>query len=354
MVLPLGRNVTLYFFVAGLYLTSSMYGLLPPMIYPPKDGGMKPPLPFVMLNLPTTDHAAGCDSLNRLKPVLPKPSDFGELAAFEGRRDRGVHQQFREMLGRVIQFIDALADELVVAAGGGFLQCGNAGGDFYAFFRGQSRDLRICQRFRGRGQDRFGFRARFDQLTLGKILLGVFDGLLEHALDLRIVDAVTRLDFDGMPFAGAQILRGNLQDAVGVDQESHLDALQASRSRRNFQREARKGTAIFGELALALKNVNVNAGLAVDAGGVKLLRAGGNRGVARNNFRHRAAVGFDAQRKRRDVKEQHVVHAAVEDVGLDGSAERDDFVGIQFRVRLAVEKLLDHAADQRSARGDRK
>jgi len=28
--------VTLYFFVAGLYLTSSMYGLLPPMLSPKK------------------------------------------------------------------------------------------------------------------------------------------------------------------------------------------------------------------------------------------------------------------------------------------------------------------------------
>src|SRR6267154_1654233 len=36
MVLPLGRKVTLYFFVAGLYLTSSMYGLLPPMTLPQK------------------------------------------------------------------------------------------------------------------------------------------------------------------------------------------------------------------------------------------------------------------------------------------------------------------------------
>src|SRR5205823_3437425 len=34
-VLPLGRNVTLYFFVAGLYLTSSMYGFVPPMEFPP-------------------------------------------------------------------------------------------------------------------------------------------------------------------------------------------------------------------------------------------------------------------------------------------------------------------------------
>ena len=31
MDLPLGRKVTLYFFVAGVYLTSSMYGLLPPI-----------------------------------------------------------------------------------------------------------------------------------------------------------------------------------------------------------------------------------------------------------------------------------------------------------------------------------
>src|SRR5882762_835175 len=35
IVLPLGRNVTLYFFVAGLYLTSSMYGLLPPIFLSP-------------------------------------------------------------------------------------------------------------------------------------------------------------------------------------------------------------------------------------------------------------------------------------------------------------------------------
>src|SRR5215472_16761178 len=38
IVLPLGRNVTLYFFVAGLYLTSSMYGFVPPII-PPKNPG---------------------------------------------------------------------------------------------------------------------------------------------------------------------------------------------------------------------------------------------------------------------------------------------------------------------------
>ena len=62
-------------------------------------------------------------------------------------------------------------------------------------------------------------------------------------------------------------------------------------------------------------------------------------------------VGFDAERKRRDVEQQHVLHAAFENVGLHGGAERDDFVGIQLGVRLAAEKFLDGAADQRSARG---
>jgi len=42
-----------------------------------KDGGLKPPLQFLMLNLPATDRAANCYSLDRLKPVPLKPSDFG-------------------------------------------------------------------------------------------------------------------------------------------------------------------------------------------------------------------------------------------------------------------------------------
>src|SRR5215470_14119403 len=36
IVFPLGRNVTLYFFVAGLYLASSIYGFVPPISYSPK------------------------------------------------------------------------------------------------------------------------------------------------------------------------------------------------------------------------------------------------------------------------------------------------------------------------------
>src|SRR6266702_7324599 len=43
-------------------------------------------------------------------------SHFGEFPPFERRRDRAAHQQLRQSLGRLIQFVNALADELVVAA----------------------------------------------------------------------------------------------------------------------------------------------------------------------------------------------------------------------------------------------
>ncbi len=97
--------------------------------------------------------------------------------------------------------------------------------------------------------------------------------------------------------------------------------------------------------------MDVDAGLIVDAGGVELLGARGYGGIARNDFCDRAAVGFDAKGERGDVEQQHGFHAAVEDVGLHGGTERDDFIGIQLGVWFAAEKFLHGAADQRGARG---
>ena len=70
-----------------------------------------------------------------------------------------------------------------------------------------------------------------------------------------------------------------------------------------------------------------------------------NRGVARNDLRHHAAHRFDAERQRRDVEQQHVALAAGKNVGLNGSAERDDFVRIQFGVRNASEQRPERARE---------
>src|SRR5207249_4433110 len=120
---------------------------------------------------------------------------------------------------------------------------------------------------------------------------------------------------------------------------------------RNLQRETSERTAISREFAFALQDVDVNAGLIVDAGSIEFLRARGNGGIARDNFCDGAAVGLDAEGERSDIEQEHGSYALVEDVGLDSGAERDDFVGIQFDVRFTVEKLLDGAADEGRARG---
>src|SRR2546428_676754 len=55
-----------------------------------------------------------------------------------------------------------------------------------------------------------------------------------------------------MALASAQILCGNLQDAVGVDEKFHFDARQAGGRRRNLQRETSERTAISPEVELSV------------------------------------------------------------------------------------------------------
>src|SRR4029450_8858137 len=52
----------------------------------------------------------------------------------------------------------------------------------------------------------------------------------------------------------------------------------------------------------------------------------GGRGVARNEHGDDPAERLDAERERGDVEQQHVRHAAREDVGLDRGAPRDHLV----------------------------
>ena len=209
----------------------------------------------------------------------------------------------------------------------------------------------LSECFIGGDENRFGFGARFDHLAVGEVLFGEVDGVFEHLFDVDVGDAVARLDFDDVLLVGAQVFGANLEDAVGVDQKFHFDASEAGGRGRRFELETREGAAIFREFALALQHVDVDGGLIVDAGGEELFGARGNRGVARNNFRDNAAHGFDAERERRHVEEQHGLHAAFENVSLHGGAERDYLIGVEFGVRRAAEIIADRFADERDARG---
>ena len=50
-------------------------------------------------------------------------------------------------------------------------------------------------------------------------------------------------------------------------------------------------------------------------------------------------IGLDAQRQRRDVEQQHVLHFARQHATLDRGADGDDFVRIDPLVRLLAEHL---------------
>ena len=58
----------------------------------------------------------------------------------------------------------------------------------------------------------------------------------------------------------------------------------------------------------------------------------------RQSLCHCAAVSLNAERKRRNVEQKHIADAVIENVCLHRRAERDDFIGVQFGVRYAIEK----------------
>ena len=80
-----------------------------------------------------------------------------------------------------------------------------------------------------------------------------------------------------------------------------------------------------------------------------------DRRVALDQAGEDATERFDAERQRGHVEEQNVLDVALQNAGLDGGAEGDDFIRVDALVRLLAEQLLDdflhlrhaaHAADQ--------
>ena len=95
--------------------------------------------------------------------------------------------------------------------------------------------------------------------------------------------------------------------------------------------------------------MNGHGGLTVLEGG-KFLRPGHRYGgVARNNLLHQATHGFQPQRQRNHVQQQHVAVRLVADqhIGLNGGTDGHDFVGIQAGQRFTRKKLANPASHQR-------
>ena len=134
-------------------------------------------------------------------------------------------------------------------------------------------------------------------------------------------------------------LARDMQDAVRIDVEGHFDLRHAARGRRNaVEVERAEVLVVARKRALALQHFDFHARLIVAVGRKDLRLPRRDRGVARNHRRGHAAGGFDRQRKRSHVEQEHVFDVALEHAALDGRADRDDFVRVHTLVRLLADQ----------------
>ncbi len=161
---------------------------------------------------------------------------------------------------------------------------------------------------------------------------------------------LTAGDGDLLLLAGTLVLGGDVEDAVGVDVEGDFDLRHAARGRRDaVELEGAELLVVARHRALALQDDDFHAGLVVAVSREDLRLPRRDRRVARDHRRRDAACGFDGQRERRDVEQEHVLHIALEHAALDGRADGDDFVRIDALVRFLAGELARGLDDLRHA-----
>ena len=118
-------------------------------------------------------------------------------------------------------------------------------------------------------------------LSLGDVILGHIAGVL---------------DGDGLFLAGAFILGGDVQDAVGVNVEGDFNLRDATGSRSDtIQDEAAEGFVVGGHFALTLEDVDFNLGLVIGSGRENFGLGSRDGGVALNQLGGNATHGLNAE-----------------------------------------------------------
>lgn len=206
--------------------------------------------------------------------------------------------------------------------------------------------------------DRLRLVHRLDALLLRLVRLRVLLRILNHVLDLVLAETARRLDDDLLLLAGALVARRHVHDAVGVDVEGDLDLRNAARRRWNANEcECAEEFIVRCHLALALVAFDLHLGLSVGGGGEDLRLLGWNCGVAGDEAREDAAEGFNSERQRRHVQQEHVGDIASENSALHGGTDGDGLVRVDGTRGLTTEDVLNgrldlwharHAADQQN------
>ncbi|EMA50569.1 putative NAD-specific glutamate dehydrogenase [Halococcus thailandensis JCM 13552] len=205
---------------------------------------------------------------------------------------------------------------------------------------------------RVRALDRtLGLVARLDALAALLVLLGVLLGLLLHAVDLVVREPRTALDGDLLGVARALIVGLDVDDAVLVDVERHLDlGRSGGRGRDARELELTQKLVLVGDLALALEHTHLNLRLVRGRGREHLRLLGRDRRVLVDEALEEATLDLDPQRERRHVEQHDVVDVAREHATLDRRTEGDGLVGVDVLLGVLTDDLRDLFLDLRHPR----
>ncbi|CDD84155.1 uncharacterized protein BN589_01453 [Collinsella sp. CAG:289] len=172
-------------------------------------------------------------------------------------------------------------------------------------------------------------------------------GVLDHTIDFVVRKRGGAGDGDLLLLASALVLSGDLHDAVGIDVKGDLDLRHAAAgSGDTGELELTKRLVVASKLALALQDVDLDAGLVIGGSGVDLGLRGRDSGVAVDHLGHDAAHGLDAQRQRGNVEQQDALDVAGEHAALDGSAVGNDLVGHDAAHGLDAQRQRGHVEQQ--------
>src|SRR4029077_4660670 len=123
---------------------------------------------------------------------------------------------------------------------------------------------------------------------------------LAHPLRFFLAEARGSGDGDFLFLVRRGVFRRDVQYAVRIDVERHLNLRYAAWSRWNSdQMEFPKRAIATGYRPFSLKDMNLDGRLSVRRGRKYLRLPRRDRGVAWNQYRRHAAQSFDAQRQRR-------------------------------------------------------
>src|SRR5579884_1446027 len=275
-----------------------------------------------------------------VRAVIGSCARSGTRAAIDG---------FADFVEGLLQGFAGRFDALHVIGGEGGAHVGDLRFQFALLVRG-NLVAQVGEALFGAIGGAIGLVALFDLFLAAAVFLSVRFGILHHALDLVFRETAGRHDGDFLLATGALIAGRDVHDTVGVDVEGDFDLRHAAWSGWNaIQNKAAQRTVVFSEFALALQDVDLDAGLVVAGGREDLALLGRNGGVALDQFGKDAAQGFDTERKRRDVEQQHVFDIADQHTGLNGRTDCHALVGGDAAMRVATKDAAHQGLNGRHA-----